>query len=411
MYAAYRRTRPWLVHSLFVTRAAEDRGEAQKVYKDHNLHVLFGVTLMAVLGVSSITPALPEVRDAFGVTSGQVGLLITVFTLPGVALTPVLGVLSDRHGRRKILVPALLLFGVAGGLCAFARSFELLLALRLLQGMGAGALGTLNVTVIGDIFTGHERSTALGYNSSVLSVGTASYPAIGGALAAIAWFYPFALAFLAIPIGFLVLFSLRNPETHNDQRLRDYFGDVLARLKDREVIGLLGVSLLTFIILFGPQLTFLPILMDERFGAPSYLRGAILSGASLTTALTSAQLGLLTERVAERTLLKVSFVLYAAGLVGVALAPSLWFLLVPAVLFGVAQGINLPNVFSLLNDHAPSENRGAFMATNGMSLRAGQTIGPLLMAATAGTLGLTGAYLAATALALVALVLVSTLLR
>jgi MFS transporter, ACDE family, multidrug resistance protein len=389
----------------------EDRSEARKVYKDHNLHVLFGVTLMAVLGVSSITPALPEIRDAFGVTSAQVGLLITVFTLPGVALTPVLGVLSDRHGRRRILVPALLLFGVAGGLCAFARSFELLLALRLMQGMGAAALGTLNVTVIGDIFTGHERSTALGYNSSVLSVGTAGYPAIGGALAALGWFYPFALAFLAIPIGLLVLFSLRNPEPHNDQRLKDYFAEVFKRLKDREVLALLGVSLLTFIILFGPQLTFLPILMDERFGAPSYLRGAVLSGASLTTALTSAQLGFLTSRVSERTLLKVAFVLYAAGLVCVAFAPNLWLLLVPTVLFGVAQGINLPNVFSLLNAHAPSHNRGAFMATNGMALRAGQTIGPLLMALTAATLGLTGAYLAASALALIALLLVLTSLR
>ncbi len=390
---------------------AEDKSEARKVYRNHNLHVLFGVTLMAVLGVSSITPALPEVRDAFGVTSGQVGLLITIFTLPGVALTPVLGVLSDRHGRKKILVPALLLFGVAGGLCAFARDFELLLALRLVQGMGAAALGTLNVTVIGDIFAGHDRSTALGYNSSVLSVGTASYPAIGGALATFAWFYPFALAFLAVPVGIVVLLSLRNPEPRNEQGLKDYFGDVFARLKDREVLGLLGVSLLTFIILFGPQLTFLPILMDERFGAPSYLRGAILSGASLTTALTSAQIGALTTRIAERTLLKIAFVLYAAGLIGVAFAPNLWLLLIPAVLFGVAQGINLPNVFSLLNAHAPSENRGAFMATNGMALRAGQTVGPLLMATTAATLGFTGAYLAATALAVVALILVFTLLR
>jgi MFS family permease len=132
-------TRPWLVHSPFVTTMPEDKAGTRKVYKDHNLHVLFGVTLMAVLGVSSITPALPEIRDTFGVTSGQVGLLITVFTLPGVALTPVLGVLSDRHGRRKILVPALLLFGITGGLCAFARGFELLLALRLMQGMGAAA--------------------------------------------------------------------------------------------------------------------------------------------------------------------------------------------------------------------------------------------------------------------------------
>jgi MFS transporter, ACDE family, multidrug resistance protein len=394
-----------------VTATAEDKTGVRKVYKDRNLHVLFGITLMAVLGVSSITPVLPEIRDAFGVTSGQVGLLITIFTLPGIALTPILGVLSDRHGRRKILTPALLLFGIAGGLCALARSFELLLALRLVQGMGAAALGTLNVTVIGDIYAGRERSAALGYNSSVLSVGTASYPAIGGALAAFGWFYPFALAFLAIPIGFLVLFSLRNPEPHNDQSLKDYFGDVLSRLRDREVLGLLGTSLLTFIILFGPQLTFLPILMDERFGAPSYLRGAVLSGASLTTALVSSQLGNLTGWFSEKTLLKVAFILYAIALFAVSLAPNLWLLTIPAVLFGVAQGINIPNVFSLLNDHAPTENRGAFMATNGMALRTGQTVGPLLMATAAATFGLTGAYLAAAALAVAAFALILTLVR
>lgn len=74
------------------------------------------------------------------------------------------------------------------------------------------------------------------------------------------------------------------------------------------------------------------------------------------------------------------------------------------LLFGVAQGINLPNVFSLLSSHAPSENRGAFMATNGMVLRAGQTIGPLLVAGPASSLGLTGAYLAAALAALTFLV-------
>ena len=65
-------TRPWLVNSPSVATTPEDKAGTRKVYKDHNLHVLFGVTLMAVLGVSSITPALPEIRDAFGVTSAQV---------------------------------------------------------------------------------------------------------------------------------------------------------------------------------------------------------------------------------------------------------------------------------------------------------------------------------------------------
>jgi MFS transporter, ACDE family, multidrug resistance protein len=392
------------------TETERDEG-VRRVYKDHNLHVLWGVTLMAVLGTSSVTPAFPTIVQEFGISSGQVGLLITFFTLPGIVMTPLLGILSDRYGRKKILVPALLLFGLAGGACAFARDFDLLLALRFLQGMGAAALGTLNVTVIGDIYDGRERSSALGYNSSVLSVGTASYPAIGGLLATFGWFYPFALPFAAIPIAIVVMFSLHNPEPRNDDRLRDYFGSVWENLYDREVFGLICASLLTFIVLFGPQISYLPILMNARFDAPSYVIGAVLSGASLTTALTSTQLGRLTGRFSEKGLLKTAFVLYAIALMAVALVPSLLLLVFPAALFGVAQGINLPNVFSLLNAHAPTENRGAFMAANGMSLRAGQTIGPLFMASAAGTLGLTGAYLAAAGLALFAFLLVLALVR
>ena len=385
--------------------------DVRPVYKDHNLHVLWGVTLMAVLGTSSITPAFPTIVRELGVSSGQVGLLITIFTLPGIVMTPVLGVLSDRYGRKKILVPALLLFGLAGGACSFASSFDMLLALRLFQGMGAAALGTLNVTVIGDIYEDRERASALGYNSSVLSVGTASYPAIGGLLATFGWFYPFFLPFLAIPIAIVVLLSLHNPEPLNDDRLKDYFGSVWENLRDREVLGLVGASLLTLIVLFGPQISYLPILMNARFDAPTYVIGAVLSGASLTTALTSTRLDRLTERFSEKGLLRAAFVLYAIALAIVAFVPSLPVLVLPTILFGVAQGINLPNVFSLLNAHAPTENRGAFMATNGISLRAGQTIGPLFMASAAGALGLTGAYLVAAGLALVAFALVFAFVR
>ena len=89
------------------------KGQTRPVWKDHNLHVIWCVTLMAVLGSSSIAPALPRVVQELGVSPGQVGLLITVFTLPGVFLTSVAGALSNRFGRREILVPSLVLFGMS----------------------------------------------------------------------------------------------------------------------------------------------------------------------------------------------------------------------------------------------------------------------------------------------------------
>jgi MFS family permease len=398
-----------------VADEVENGGANRKVYKDHNLHVLFGITLMAVLGVTSITPAFPCIIETFGISSGQVGLLITVFTLPGIVLTPVLGIMSDRYGRKTILVPALLLFGVAGGMCAFARTFELLLALRFLQGMGAAALGTLNVTVIGDIYSGRERSAALGYNSSVLSTGTATYPGIGGLLATFGWFYPFLLPFLAVPIAFVVLFSLHNPEPENDQGLKEFFGNLLRnlgpRLKNVKVLGVLLASLVAFVLLFGAQLAYLPLLMSERFGASPVVIGAVLSGASLTTALTSSQLGRLTGYFKEKTLLKAAFVIYAVALAVASLVPTLPLLLLPAALLGVANGINIPSIFSLLNEAAPAANRGAFLSINGMILRLGQTIGPLFMATLAVPIGLTGAYLAAAALALVTFLFTTAIIR
>ena len=118
-----------LIHSSRMAQAVKREGKkwGRSVYKDHNLQVLLGVTLTAVLGTSSITPAFTEIQHTLGISSGQVGLLITIYTLPGILLTPVAGVLSDSYGRCKVLVPSLFLFGVPGVACALCKWSVLLL--------------------------------------------------------------------------------------------------------------------------------------------------------------------------------------------------------------------------------------------------------------------------------------------
>ncbi|MFO7718152.1 MAG: MFS transporter [Desulfohalobium sp.] len=179
---------------------------------NQNLQILFAVTLMVVMGVSSIIPVLPTLIKVFGVTPENIGLVLTSFTLPGVLFTPIFGILADRLGRKKILVPALVLFGVAGFACTLARNWELLLLLRFLQGTGAAAFGMINITIIGDIFSGTERTAALGLNASVLSIATAVYPAIGGGLAILGWHYPFALPLVAVVLAGIVLWFLDTTE-------------------------------------------------------------------------------------------------------------------------------------------------------------------------------------------------------
>lgn len=361
---------------------------------------------MAVLGVASITPAFPKIEKVLNISEQQVGLLITVFTLPGVILTPILGVLADRFGRKQILIPSLLLFGIAGTSCFFTRHFDLLLVFRFFQGIGAASLGSLNVTLIGDFFEGRDRATAMGYNASVLSVGTASYPAIGGALATIGWYFPFLLPSLAVPIALLALYSLRSPKPAKNKNLKEYLAKAWNGIKDKRVIGIFIASIFTFIILYGTYLTFLPFLLDSDFSASPLIIGLLMSVMSLTTAVTSSQLGKLSDKYSQQILLKAAFIIYASALIIIPLIPQLWLMIIPLILFGIGHGLNIPSLQTMLTNLAPVENRAAFMSLNGMVLRLGQTIGPLIMGFIFGLSGIAGVFYAGAAFALIMFMLI-----
>ncbi len=371
----------------------EYRGEFAKLYLDRNLQIIFGVSLMVVMGVSSITPAFPRMMRELSITAEAVGMVVTVFTIPGVLLTPVLGVLADRWGRKRILGPSLLLFGVAGFACSFAPDFQTLLALRFLQGVGAAALGALNLTIVGDLYSGSRRADALGLNATALSLGVAAYPVIGGGLAMLGWRYPFLLPLTAVPLGFIVLFALKNPEPERSGvSLGRYLSDTLRVLKSRSVLGVMLSTMLTFVILYGPVLTFLPVLLSERYGASSAVIGAVLSCAALVIGLASSQVGKLTRRFGEANLIRAGFALYALSMAAMLAAPSLWWFPLPVLLYGAGQGLNMPSAQALLTAAAPLGNRAGFMAVNGMALRLGQTLGPALMALVYGWFGLDGVY-------------------
>jgi len=349
-------------------------------YRSPELQAIFGVTLMAVLGVASIAPALPRIAATLGVSAGEVGLLVTAFTLPGVILTTFAGILADRYGRLRVLLPGLLLFAVAGSACVFATSFRALIVLRVVQGIGASTIGSINVTLIGDLFAGRQRTAAMGFNASVLSIGTAAYPALGGALAMVAWSAPFALALLAIPVAIFAVRRLHAAPQGHKADLADYFGDLWGIVRRREVLALFFASTAIFILLYGAYVTFLPFLLAGRFGSSPLEIGLVMAGLSLSTALTSANLRRLAAWLGEARLMRLGFVVFAGGLAVIPLAPTVWAMAGPAALLGFAFATTIPVVQILLAGVAPAERRGAVMSLNGTVLRLGQTLGPPLMA-------------------------------
>jgi MFS family permease len=384
-----------------------DTGSQQKkskLYLERNFLIICAVALMAVLGVSSVTPAFPKLAQALNVNPKNIGLLVTAFTLPTLVLGPVIGVLADRLGRKKIIVPSLFLFGIAGTACAFARDFNLLLLLRLLQGIGAASLLSLSITLIGDLYTGDRRATAMGYNASVTSIGTALYPTIGGALATIGWYYPFMLPLAAIPIGLLVLFALKNPEPQGERNLQEYLRNAGKVLKNRQLAGLFIASAANFILLYGAYVTYLPQLITDTFKAPPATIGLILSSVSVAITLTSSQLGRLARRFSETTLIRASFVCYALALFIVPFVPNIWLLLIPTTIFGIGLGIGFPSIQTLLAELAPREYLATVMSVNGTFFGLGQTLGPLLMGLAFGIGGISSVFYAGVGFAIATLV-------
>lgn len=378
------------------------------VYKDANLRIVFAVTLMAVMGVSSIAPAFPKIVESLRISPKEIGLLITVFTLPGVLLTPVLGILADRFGRKRILVPALILFGAAGFACAFTGDFKTLLIFRFLQGVGAASLGSLNTTIIGDLYahSGPRLNEAMGFNAGVLNIGTASYPAVGGFMASFGWNYPFFLPIVAIPVGLVVLFFLKNPEPHNDGDIKAYLKNTWKAFQNKQVAGIFIISLVTFIILYGVALIYFPFFMKKHFNASELMIGLYISAMSVGSGFTSTQLGRLTRKYSRKSMLLTAFILYAVSLSLLPFIRSLPLMLIPSIIYGIANGLNIPTAQGLLASLSPIEYRAAFMSANGMVLRGGQTLGPIVMGLFFALWGMTGTFLAGAVLALSMLILI-----
>jgi len=373
---------------------------SSRVLTNPGLLIVFGVTLTGIMGVSSITPILPVISSVFSVSPEQASLLIIVFTLPGVILTPVFGILADRYGRKMVLVPVLFLFALAGTACFFAPDFQTLLILRFFQGIGAASLGAMNVTVISDLFSGDDRTTALGYNSGILSFGATIYPAVGGALSVIGWRYPFLLPILAVPTGLLVLFKLKTPPPLAIPDFKPYLRNVRRSLGSRKIQTMFLLSTSTFLLVYGPMLTFMPFYLEHNFQASAVSIGLILASMSVGNLISGMLLGRISRSYKTLELLLISYLMVAVSLAIVPLMPNIYFMTLPCIIFGFAIGINNPNIQTLIAKTVRPEQRAAVLSVNGMVLRIGQTIGPVIMSALFVIGGYNGAYILAAILSL-----------
>jgi len=343
-----------------------------------DVNIIFSITLVGMFGFPLINPVLPTMRDALGISTDQIGWVMTAFALPAFVMMPLTAYLGDRYGRVQVVVPSLLVFAVAGTGTAFVDTFEALVAMRALQGAAASALGTLNVALVGDIFSGRERASVMGYLAALQNGGSGILPVIGGALALLGWFIPFLLYILAIPVGLLVLWKLELSEPAQRPDSHAYAGQAWSALTDRRVLLLLLLSGGFIFVGFGAFVTYIPIFLHDRFGVNEAIIGLIIAARTVSGVTIASQFGRLANRFSLRALIAFAFAIMALSMATVPLMPNAAWVLLTGFGYGVAFAIIRPGLQIAILDAAPDELRGAFSAAHGLSLRIAQATAPVL---------------------------------
>lgn len=347
--------------------------------------LILAITGTGIMGNTLLAPAVPDILDDFGVGDVGAGLLIAATSFPGIFLAPVIGILSDRLGRRRVLVPCLATFGGFGIAAALAPTFGFLIVARLGMGIGAAGLINLSVVLIGDYWDGNDRTRLIGRNAAFLTLCLALFPPIGGILTDVAsWrvaLAPYGLGLVVAVAAWRILPAGRPDASVS---ISEQLAGIREVIRRPEVIVVLIAGALSFVMIFGVFLSTLPLHLEDEFGYSASMRGLFLALPAIPSTIAAFNLQRIRANVETRRLLVGCSLLFATGFALIGAAQIAAVVAVGCIVYGAGEGTLFPTLQDLAVELSPPEHRGAIVAIYVGAARLGQTIGPIGAAAVFG---------------------------
>lgn len=257
-------------------------------FKKRSLLALSSIPLIMTLGNSMLIPILPFMGHHLQVSSFQISLVITVYSVVAIFLIPVAGFLSDRYGRTKVILPCLVLTALGGMLAAiastwFQHAYLWILIGRFIQGIGAAGSAPIVLPLIGDLFKEEtEVSTGLGIIETSNTFGKVVSPLLGSLLALWAWFVPFwAIPVLCACSFAMVIFMVKVPKKEKNSsppKVSAYIEQIkgLFLQKGRWLYAIFAVGGIAMFIVFG-ALYYLSQMSEDRYGIVGIWKGIVLA--------------------------------------------------------------------------------------------------------------------------------------
>ena len=352
------------------------------------MHVLWLVPFIMVLGNSMLIPVLPQIQKALHINLFKVGLLITFFSIPAGIVIPFAGLISDRTGRKVIMVPAIFIYGIGGllaGLSALLfknKSYPFILISRVIQGIGAGGTYQLAMALVGDLIQSSKRAQALGFLEAANGLGKVVSPVAGASIALIAWYMPFFVyGFLAIPIAVLIwIFARESSDKKQSLPLKQYFQGLVQVAKEKGaglLIAFWGGMVVLF-SLFG-LLSLLSDYLERQCKIGLFSCGLIIAVPVLFMSVTSYIFGTILQKKLTRFLkwnVSIGLLFSLTGLVLYSFLKGPVALTAAVSILGIGTGSVLPALNTIITSATPKTERGLVTSLYGSVRFFGVAVGP-----------------------------------
>jgi MFS family permease len=344
------------------------------------LAIAFSTSVAVVSGATMLYPVLPVLAADLKVEDARIGLAMAAFTAPAIVLAPLFGIIADLYGRRPMLIGGLALFGLAGAAASLAPSYDWVLVLRALQGIGMSALSPLTIVLINDILPEDQEIHGQGTKVAIDRVAMIVLPLAGGVLAALSWraaFVPFLLTVLVAVVAYVWM-----PETKagDGDTLRQYLSRTARAIREPRLTLAFLTGFLRFFLDYGLY-TYLPLLVALRYGASPATAGWLIAASAVGSIVTATSIGRIYGRHSAERLLAVAFLLSAVGLAIVALRQPLWALALAGFLFGLGNGLISPLQKSLLTRRTVAALRGGVVSVDRVIQQVAKSLAPSLLGA------------------------------
>jgi DHA1 family tetracycline resistance protein-like MFS transporter len=385
---------------------------------NQRLAIVIGYVFIDLLGFSLILPLLPYLAETFQATPLVIGLLLVAKALPQMLSTPIIGRLSDRFGRKPLLLMCIASTLVGFILLATARSLTMLFISRIVDGLLGGNIA-LARTYITDITDDKNRSRGLGLIGAAFGVGFIIGPLSGGLLSKLGYSVPGFVA-AALSLANFIAVALWLPESLTPQQRKAYrssphtainFQRLVEAIKRPCVGPLLQVRFWFSLAFTLFQVNFV-LFAKTRLGLDLTTTSLLLTFVGVLAVITQVFIiGRLTDRFSEKTLIRIGTIILAVSLVGWGLVPNLFLLVVVLVPIAIAGGVQSVVITSQLTKAIRKEEVGGTLGLDDSLQTFAQIVTPVAGGALIQFLGAPAlGFVAGTLMAIAALVVQLTLM-